>query len=405
LIVFVGIIGAGAQNSYGAHLGTRILQGLATGAVESVLPLMLAEVTFLADRGKIMGLYWGSQNLLTSVLTITASYEVAALGWRWFYWVFAILIGVGLVFVVFGAFETSFSRPLTSIDGQVITTNEFGVTEIVPDDQAQEHLDDAQALDRTETGIDVPKQSYTQMLKPWSTPKPKPFRLILTTWIQMAISLTSPALLFVILMTTMALSSTIFASLTYATTLISLGWEPKNVGLINIGGIVASFIAMGYCTFIADPLTIWLARRNHGIHKPEHRLIPMGPMCLLGFAMNIAFGFSSRSAWGTICTYSLSTASFIAILILSSTFAVEVTPKHPGPAIVMVIGSKNIISFGVSHALSHTLGVRPLEWSFGVFAAAYGAVSLLAIPVYILNPRWRAYLTKVEAKDGNNVSQ
>lgn len=405
IILLAAIIGAGAQNSYTAHLGTRVLQGLATGSTESVLPLMLAEVSFLADRGKIMGLYWGSQNLLTAVLTLTASYEVAALGWRWYYWVFAFLIGAGLVFVLVGAFETSFQRPLASIDGQVITTNEFGVTEVVPDSQAQDYLDDSNDLRNTETGIDVPKKSYVQMVKPYSEPRPHPFRLIATTWAQMAISLTSPALLFVVLITSAALSGVIYQSLTYATTLISLGWAPKNIGLINIGSMVASVIAMAYCTFIGDPLIIWLARRNHGIHKPEHRLILMGPVCLLGFAMHILFGFSSASVWGTIVAYTLSNASFIALLIISSTFAVEVTPKHPGPAIVMVIGSKNIISFGVSHALSTTLGVHSLQYSFGVFAGVYGAVSLLAIPVYLLNPRWRAYLTQVEAKKDTGLSQ
>lgn len=405
VIVLAAVVGAGSQNSYSAHLGTRVLQGLATGSTESVLPLMLAEVSFLADRGKVMGLYWGSQNLLTSVLTLSASYEAASLGWRWYYWVFAFLIGAGVVFVCLGAFETSFQRPLASIDGQVVITNEFGVTEVVPDSQAQDCLDDSNNLSNTETGIDVPKKSYTQMLKPWSEPRPHPFRLIVTTWMQMAISLTSPALLFVVLMTSAALSGVIYQSLTYATTLISLGWPPKNVGLINIGSMVASLIAMAYCTFVNDPVVIWLARRNHGIHKPEHRLILMGPVCLLGFAMHIVFGFSSRSVWGTVISYTLTNASFIALLIISSTFAVEVTPKHPGPAIVMVIGSKNIISFGVSHALSTTLGVHSLQYSFGVFAGVYGAVSLLAIPVYLLNPRWRTYLTKMEAKKGGGLSQ
>lgn len=128
----------------------------------------------------------------------------------------------------------------------------------------------------------------------------------------------------------------------------------------------------------------------------------MVPLFLLGFSMHIVFGFSSHSAWGTIVSYTLSNASFIGILIISSSFAAEVTPKNPGPALVMVIGSKNIISFGVSQALSKTLGVRSLEWSFGVFAGVYGAIALFCIPVYFLNPRWRAYLSRKD-KDGSST--
>ena len=282
VILLAAVIGAALQNSYPAHLGTRVLGGLATGSAESVLPLMLSEVTFLADRGKIMGLYWGSQNLLTAVLTLTASYEVAALGWRWYYWVFAITVGAGLLFVMFGAFETAFRRPLASIDGQVVITNEFGVTQIVSDDRAQEHLDEVNAEYNAEDDAETELRPYTKLLKPWSTSRPHPLRLILTTWMHMAISLTSPALLFVILITSAALSGVIFQSLTYATTLISIGWSPKDVGLINIGSMVASVIAMAYCTFLGDPAVIWLARRNQGIHKPEHRLLVMGPVFLLG---------------------------------------------------------------------------------------------------------------------------
>jgi hypothetical protein len=223
---------------------------------------------------------------------------------------------------------------------------------------------------------------------------------MVTAWLQMAFSLTSPALLYVILISSAALSGTIFQSLTYATTLISLGWSEKSIGLINVGAIVGSVIAMVYCQFISDPLVIWLARRNQGIHKPEHRLVPLVPVVCLGFAMHLVFGFSatSTSAWGTIVSYTLSNAAFIAILIISSTFATEATPKYPGPAIVMVIGSKNIISFGVSHALSGTIGVHPLAWSFGVFAGVYAALALLGVPVYFLNPRWRALNTKMDAK-------
>lgn len=228
----MALIGAALQNSYDAHLGVRVLLGLATGSAESVLPLILTEVTFLADRGKIMSLYWGSQNIFTAILTILASYEVHALGWQWYYWVFAILIGAGFIFVVLGAFETSFKRPLASIDGQIIVTDDFGVTTVIPDDQAQEYLDGARQEQLLDTAI--ARTSYLQKLKPFSQSHPNPVRLILTTWLNMAISLTSPALLFVVLITSMALSGTIYQSLTYATTLITLGWNPKDVGLINI---------------------------------------------------------------------------------------------------------------------------------------------------------------------------
>lgn len=243
IILFVALVGAALQNSYDVHLGVRVLLGLATGSAESVLPLMLTEITFLSQRGRVMGLYWGSQNILTGVLTITASYEVHALGWQWYYWVFSILIGVGLIFAFFGAFETTFKRPLASIDGQVVVTNEFGVTTVIPDDQAQDYLDEMQALPQSDAAP-AARTTYAQKLKLFDRPHAQPIQMILTTWLHMAVSLTSPALLFVVLITSMALSGTIYQSLTYATTLITLGWNPKDVGLINI---VSTHLRLHHC--------------------------------------------------------------------------------------------------------------------------------------------------------------
>ena len=61
---------------------------------------MLSEVTFVHQRGLVFGVYWATQNVVTSCLNIASSYEAAALGWRWFYWVYVIAVGVGLFIVI-----------------------------------------------------------------------------------------------------------------------------------------------------------------------------------------------------------------------------------------------------------------------------------------------------------------
>lgn len=84
--------------------------------------------------------------------------------------------------------------------------------------------------------------------------------------------------------------------------------------------------------------------------------------------------------------------SWISLLITSSAFAVEASPRHPGAALVMIVGTKNIVSFGTGHGLPYRIGVHPLTWSFGVIAGIYGAIAVLGIPVHLLNLRWRAYV-------------
>ena len=312
-----------------------------------------------------------------------------------YYWIFAITVGVGLLFGIFGAFETMFYRSLANVDGRVVITDQYGVTQLVPDEQAQEHLDQVDHSNTLEHAPIPPKHAYSRSIRLWSTPVKNPVRTMFVTWTQMAVALTSPAILYAVLATSTSLAGLIFMSLTYDSVLQDYGWPAKSVGLINIGGIIGAFIAMAYSTLLAEPLNLWLAKRNRGIHTPEHRLIALVPAFAIGFASLLMYGFTSTGAsseWPVLIAYSMFQTSWISLLITTSAFAVEASPRFPGSALVMVVGTKNIVSFGTSHGLSSTIGVRQFSWSFGIIAGIYGAIALLGVPVYLLNPRWRSYV-------------
>ncbi|KAH8900671.1 MFS general substrate transporter [Thozetella sp. PMI_491] len=394
-------IGAATQDSYEGHLIARIFQGLSTGASESLLPLMLTEVTFLHERGRIFGLYWMSQNIISSLLNLASSYEAAALGWRSYYYVFVGTIAVGLIFTILGGFETRFSRPAASLDGQVVITDDFGVTHIVPDDQAQEFLDRMQV---EEVVIATERKPYLEKLRPWSEPHAKPWSMIVMSWVYMIESVTSPAILWVILLTSITLACSIDMSLTYDQVLQGYGWQAQDIGLINLGGVVGGILGTAYCTFLGDPFVIWMARRNSGLHRPEHRLLVLIPLAFLGVAMLLLYGFASAgnfpNSWATVMSWTLFQVTFTGVLIVSTTFAAEASPKHPGPALVMVVGTKNIISFGATYGFTPLVERGGTVWAFGVLTAIFGAVCILGVAVYLLNPMWRRHNTRREQKRG-----
>ena len=347
LVLLLATIGSAVQNDYTSHLATRTIQGLASGASESLLPLMLTEITFLHQRGRVFGLYWMAQSIFSGLLNLSSSYINAALGWRWYYWIFSIAIAFGLVLAFFCAFETRFSRLVTSIDGTVVITDEYGVTHILPDDEAQNYLEHmgTQSPD-SHTDADIMRKTYLQKLKPCSKPHANPFRMILLSWARMAQCLTSPAILYVVLISSITLGCVVDVSLTYDTILLSKGWAAKNIGLINIGSVVGAMLGAIYSTLVGEKCMIWMARRNHGIHKPEHRLIVLGVPAFLGVAMLLTYGFTAdgkTSWWGSVLSYTFFSAAWVTVLIVSTSFASEVIPKHPGPALVMVVGTKNIV--------------------------------------------------------------
>lgn len=405
IILLGATIGSAVQNDYSSHLATRKLQGLATGASESLLPLMLTEVTYLHQRGKVFGLYWMVQSIFSACLNIASSYISANIGWRWYYWIFAILVGVGIILTFFCAFETRFSRPATSIDGIIVTTDEFGVTHILPGDSTQTHPAGMNVQPLGDLAdVDTTRKPYLQKLKPWSTPHPSPLRMILLSWVRMAQCMTSPAILFVVLSASIALGCIVDLSLTYDAVLQSKGWAPKDIGLINIGSIVEALLAAAYSTVIGDRFVLWIAKRNHGIHKPEHRLIVLVLPALLGVAMLLLYGFkasdANASSWGIVLAYTFYSTAWVTVLIVTTTFASEAAPKHPGPALVMVVGTKNIVSFGWTYGLTPLMNKGGYSYAYGVLAAVYGACFILGIPVYVLNPRWRRHAAAMEQRQG-----
>lgn len=416
IVILLGAtIGSAAQNSYEGHLATRVVAGLATGATESLLPLMLTEVTFLHERGRIFGIYWMVQNALSSALNLASSYENAALGWRWYYWVYAIAVGVGAVAAVFGAFETRFARPAASLDGRVVVTDEFGVTRVIPDAEAQEYL---ARLEREGSGgggggkeggggaaaaAAPSRKTYQELLRPWSAPHPRPLSMMLQSWLRMLQSATSPAILYAVLISSITLGCGVAISLTYDAVLQSYGWPAASIGLVNIGGVLGAVLGAAYCTFVGEPLVLYMARRNRGVHLPEHRLPVLVIPAALGFASLLLYGFTAGGGstwWGPYVGWTINQFSFTCVLIISTTFASEASPKHPGPALVVVVGTKNIISFGVTYGLTPMVEAHGYKWAFGVLGGIFLGIFLLGIPVYILNPYWRRYISRMEEKQG-----
>jgi len=62
---------------------------------------------------------------------------------------------------------------------------------------------------------------------------------------------------------------------------------------------------MFYSGYVADKLNLWLARRNNGVHIPEHHLIHLIIPCITGAIGIIAIGVTTNnpekySVWGFI---------------------------------------------------------------------------------------------------------
>lgn len=358
------------------------------GATESLLPLIITEISFVHERSSLFAAYWATQTAFSSALNLASSYETARLSWRWYYWVYAITVGVGLIMAFFLAFETRYSRPAMALDGRIIVTDEFGVTRTLEGAEASAYL--AARDESINHHQPTQKKSYPEMLKPWSGVSKDPIMIVLKCWLNMVRSLSSPGILYSLLLSAVVLGCAIAISLTYNTVLEEdYGWPAENIGLINIGGVIGAFLGMLYAGWPADKVTIWLARRNGGMHKPEHRLVMLPIPGVIGFASMLLYGFTSSGNatwWGPYIGWTLYEYCFVAVLIITTAFAAESWPRDPGPAIVMVVGAKNIIAFGVSYGLIPMLARFGYPKALGILSGVFGAIFVLGIPTYYLNP-------------------
>lgn len=146
---------------------------------------------------------------------------------------------------------------------------------------------------------------------------------------------------------------------------------------------------MLYAGYFGDWFIVQIAKRSGGIHLPEHRLLLLIPPAILAIASLLLYGFTAEggATWGgPFMGWTLFQVVFVSVLIQSTSFAAEAWEKNPGAALVAVVGTKNIISFGVSYVLSPMVAKYSYPTAMGILAGVTGGIFLLGIPVYIFNP-------------------
>ncbi|KAK4580464.1 hypothetical protein LTR86_000667 [Recurvomyces mirabilis] len=349
-LIFASTIGAAKSTTYNTHMACRILQGIATGATESVLPLIISDISFLDERGLLFACYWGFQNFIGNIFTITVGFLVAETSWRWFYWLLTILGAVGFALIFFLVPETRYSRSPMAMEGQVCYTDEFGHTMLLTDAEARERF--GATLEGQANNEFGPRVSYVRSLNPVSSAVPNAFQVGGGALVKMLSSLSSPGVIWAILATSISLGVTISMSLTYGEILTTdFGWSMASVGLINCGGFPAAIVAMALAGPLSDKLILYMASRRGGVHRPEDILITLAFPSLVSAIGIIIYGVTAQnpaahSAWGIIMGWTLFNIGFIVALVTGTHFAAEAYPQNPGPALVMVVGSKNIVSFG-----------------------------------------------------------
>lgn len=135
------------------------------------------------------------------------------------------------------------------MNGQIVHTDEWGITHILSPEEAQERFG---IVHETSAHVDARQKSYLEQLKPFHGAADGALMLGLRCEVKMVQSCSSPAVVFAIMASSIALGKLLICekclaankditgtgiamSLTYSTILTTrFGWSEASVGLVNV---------------------------------------------------------------------------------------------------------------------------------------------------------------------------
>ncbi|KAL4743535.1 major facilitator superfamily domain-containing protein [Aspergillus similis] len=109
-LFIISAVWCAASPNYPSLVVARIFQGIAVSPVECLPSATIAEIYFLHERAYRVGIYTllllGGKNLIPLV----SAAIIGSLGWRWVFWIVAIIVGACLVLIFFFLPETFWDR-------------------------------------------------------------------------------------------------------------------------------------------------------------------------------------------------------------------------------------------------------------------------------------------------------
>lgn len=242
---------------------------------------------FVHQRASANGAYFFATMIGGFLVPMLAGIQAARDSWRWSYYSMAIALTVVLVLFVLFYEETKY-----------VPTME-GETEMRLSSRLQDARDDPPALveDTELTNSDDKNDINRTISKAQASYRTNSYRermrLLTPTSERLSALLIRPFYVFLlphVLYTAIEWSFDICAMVMFsAMNPIIFGSPPYNfntgaIGYMNVGPLIGTILGSIYGGVLCDKVTLWLAKRNHGVYEPEMRLylLPLPATCMSG---------------------------------------------------------------------------------------------------------------------------
>ena len=174
----------------------------------------------------------------------------------------------------------------------------------------------------------------------------------------------------------------------------------KNVGLINVGGIIGSLAGCIYTYLVADWTTKRLATKNlRGFTEPESRLVTALPALLIATFGSLVFGFVAQTpsplGWvGLQFGLGMIALGLMQAPSVGFNYLIESYSSIAGDCFVAVTSVRAVISFAWTFFIGEWVHHDGPAQPFGIFGMLMGLFGLLTIPMLIWGKRLRIWTAK-----------
>ncbi|KAJ5640050.1 uncharacterized protein N7484_007912 [Penicillium longicatenatum] len=357
------------STSYHSFLGARVLIGIGAASSESIMPVVISDLTFLHERGTWMGAYFWAYFFGGWVGPIVSGSIAAHVSWRWFFWLSTILNAVSFVGMIFALPETKYSN----ISG-MSAGREHEVAETLNEEVTSTCMNQGKEREsklEPPSEIDIEPQLHSKDLNPllgrgypssrqrwqlWSKPDTTTFKQLcryVATPLHLGLF---PITLFASLGVMSGSACLLVLNLTESEgfSRSPYNFSTASVGFTNFALMGGGIVGLAAAGPLSDWVSMVLTKRNNGVREPEMRLltfIPFVAIAVVGMTV-AAVGLERLWPWEVIVIvgFGLTGVIVMAIPTIATTYAIDSYKNVAGEIMVLATVAKN--TFGVMFPLS-----------------------------------------------------
>lgn len=390
ICLIFGAVSFVCGKTYGGYIGMCILSGLGAGPIDSLVEVSIADIFFLHEHGKFIGIYSLTLGLGSAFGPFLAGYITSNLGYLWCGYIIIIICGALFIVQFFFLEESYFDRnfeqgdlenKLLTLALSNVTHNNGSITQNIESNDEKDKVvvgvnyeqgsENEGTIDRN-----IRPKTYIEKLKPFIVTENN---LSILNILKTLKALRYPAVIWASLVYGMQ-----FCWLMLITTTESEFFLPppylfntSQLGLLNLA-MVAGTVIGGIYASCSDIVQIYYTKRNNGIFEPEFRLLMLPIPILLNVGGIFMYGFGPYygAHWsvGAIGIAGIS-IGLCSVSSLALNYVLECYPKQASETMTCVLFVRNLLSMVFTFVFQ--------DWIDGV--GVIGTTIMLAVFCLVIN--------------------